>query len=244
MKKLHTQKKDASLPSHVGIIMDGNGRWARLRNKPRTFGHEEGLNAAKRIVREAATIGIGYVTLYTFSTENWKRTKKEVSFLMSLIGKHLRKELDFYKELGIRVISSGDRKALPKAVIQELEGAENDTADFSGLTLNLAINYGGKDEIVRACNRLLGKQALDAKGKTRILRESDISANLDHPEMPDMDLVIRTGGEQRLSNFFIWESAYAELYFSSKLWPDWDKGDLRKAIAEFKKRERRFGNAK
>ncbi len=231
------------MPAHVGIIMDGNGRWAKLRNKPRTFGHEEGLHAAKRIVREASRLGVRYVTLYTFSTENWKRAKKEVSFLMGLIRKHLRKELDFYRELGIRVVASGDRSGLPKTVIEELEGAEKDTAGFTGLTVNLAINYGGKDEIVRACNRFYGKSGRGGAGKNPILRERDIAENLDHPEIPDMDLVIRTGGEQRTSNFCIWEASYAELYFSSKLWPDWDKRDFRRAIAEYERRERRFGNA-
>jgi undecaprenyl diphosphate synthase len=233
------------LPLHIGIIMDGNGRWAKLRNKPRTFGHDEGLKAAKRIVRAASEIGIRFLTLYVFSTENWKRTEKEVSFLMGLVKKHLRREFDFYREHQIRVVSSGDIEKLPASVYKELKGAEKDTALFKGLTVNLAINYGGRDEIVRALKKWL-QYAGNAAGQNNRLpvTEDGIEKHLDHPEIPPLDLVIRTGGEMRLSNFFIWESAYAELYFDSKLWPDWEKADLEKAIAEYRQRERRFGNAK
>jgi undecaprenyl diphosphate synthase len=190
-------------------------------------------------------MGIRYVTLYTFSTENWKRAKREVSFLMSLVKKHLRKELDFYRENAIRVMSSGDSQGLPEVVITELRGAEEDTMGFTGMTVNLAINYGGRDEIVRACNRALSSRAnAGSPSSTLKISEADITANLDHPELPPVDLVIRTGGEQRLSNFYLWESAYAELYFSKKLWPDWHGTDLRRAVSEYIKRERRFGNTK
>jgi undecaprenyl diphosphate synthase len=243
MKALRsTIAKESGIPVHVGIIMDGNGRWAVARNKPRTFGHEEGLKAAKRIVRAASEIGIRYITLYTFSTENWKRAKAEVSFLMGLIKKHLRKELDFYREHSIRVIYSGDIAGLPKGVVSELVAAERETSHFTGVTANLAINYGGRDEIVRAVNRLFTDKSESGNPKT--ITQQDIEARFDHPELPDIDLVVRTGGEKRLSNFYIWESAYAELCFSPKLWPDWEKADLIAAVKEFQKRERRFGNAK
>jgi undecaprenyl diphosphate synthase len=229
----------AALPVHIGIIMDGNGRWARQRGKVRTQGHLEGLEAAKRIVKACADIGIRYLTLYAFSTENWKRTQREVSFLMRLIKKHLKKEYDFYRQNRIRVVHSGDLTDLPADVAEEIESVTADTARFEGLTANLAINYGGRDEIVRAVNRLL------AEDKTlRHVSEQDIRGHLDHPWIPDPDLIIRTGGETRVSNFLLWELAYAELYFSTKLWPDWERDDLLAAIRSFQHRERRFGDVR
>jgi len=237
--------KTSRLPVHIGIIMDGNGRWAKKRNQPRTFGHNEGLKAAKRIVRAAAEIGIKYLSLYTFSTENWKRAQKEVSFLMHLIKLHLRRELAFYQKNQIKVIVSGDISGLPASVIKEIRGVEDDTANFERLTVNLAINYGGQDEIVRACNRWLHHAAeKEEPVDSLVLTSKILKEYMDHPELPDIDIVIRTGGEKRLSNFFIWESAYAEFYFSSKLWPDWDKEDLFESILDFQKRERRFGDAR
>ncbi|MBN1696269.1 MAG: di-trans,poly-cis-decaprenylcistransferase [Spirochaetales bacterium] len=233
------------LPLHIGVIMDGNGRWARQRKKRRTFGHKEGLKAAKRVVRAAADIGIQCITLYAFSTENWKRTQQEVTFLMRLVKNHLRNELDFYREHRIRVIYSGDIPGLPGYVADELKGAAEDTRAFGGLIVNLAVNYGGQYEIVRACNRWLQNASRDSiPGEIPVLTAGDLEAHLDNPQLPPIDLVIRTGGERRLSNFFIWETAYAELYFDSKLWPDWDGNDLIDAILDFQKRERRFGNIK
>lgn len=232
------------LPLHVGIIMDGNGRWARQKKKPRTFGHNEGVKTAKRIVRTASDLGLKYLSLYVFSTENWKRTKREVTFLMGLISKHLRNELDFYRKYKIRVIYSGDATGLPRHIINELDGVQADTAHFSGLTVNLAINYGGQDEIVRAVNKWLLKVHQENKRTNGQITREDIQMCLDHPEIPPIDLVIRTAGEKRLSNFFIWECAYAELHFSPKLWPDWEKDDLENAIMDYQKRERRFGDAR
>ncbi|RKX77314.1 MAG: di-trans,poly-cis-decaprenylcistransferase [Spirochaetes bacterium] len=234
----------AHLPTHIGIIMDGNGRWARNRNKPRTEGHREGLNAAKATVKASADLGLRYLTLYTFSTENWKRAEDETSFLMQLIKIHLKKEYDFYREHRIRVIHSGDINKLPKDVQEEIVSVMRDTSEFTGLTLNLAINYGGRNEIVRAINRWFGKITVTDKGKIPAITENDIKENLDCPELPDADLIIRTGGEQRLSNFLLWRSAYAEYYFSEKLWPDWQPSDLYKAIYTYQQRERRFGAAK
>lgn len=225
---------DSSLPKHVALIMDGNGRWAKARGKPRTAGHKEGLEAAKRIVRAAADLGIKYVTLYTFSTENWKRTQDEVGYLMGLIKSHLRAEFEFYKENQIRVEHIGDLQGLPKDVQEEILNAKADTKDFSGTTCVLAINYGGRDEIRRAANKAfaLGKKSLE---------ESDFPKFMDLPELPDVDLLIRTGGEKRLSNFLLWGAAYAEFIFSDTLWPDYSVEEFKKDILDFESRNRRFG---
>ncbi len=227
-----------SIPRHIGIIMDGNGRWARSRGKPRTFGHKEGLETAKRIVKSASDLGIGFISLYTFSTENWKRTEDEVSFLMKLINQHLKKEWNFYRENRIRVVHSGDLSELPLSVRNELQEITADTGEFTGLTVNLAINYGGRDEIVRSVNKWIKAHPGES------MSEETLKSCLDQPEMPDPDIIIRTGGEQRLSNFLLWGSAYCELIYSEKLWPDWTKDDLVEALELFSRRERRFGGAK
>ncbi len=226
------------LPAHVGVIMDGNGRWARQRRLIRTEGHNEGLKAAKRIVKAAAEIGIGFLTLYTFSTENWKRTADEVGFLMGLIKRHLIAELDFYRENNVRLRFSGDINGLPADVVKELRQAVKDTAFHNGLTVVLAINYGGRDELVRAFSRICQKD-LNPKN----INEKMISENLDNPDIPDPDLIIRSADERRISNFLIWEAAYSEYIFSEKLWPDWTDKDFFAAISEFQKRDRRFGGA-
>jgi undecaprenyl diphosphate synthase len=228
-----------SVPRHVGIIMDGNGRWAQARGLPRTAGHREGLSAAKRVVREAAALGTEVLTLYVFSTENWSRPRREVSFLMSLIRRHLRAELDFYRENGVRIVHSGERSGLPRGMMQEIDSVVAATAHYRGLTLNLAINYGGRDEIVRSVNRWIARG-----GAPRHFTGHELQRHLDQPELPDTDLVIRTGREKRLSNFLIWQSPYAELIFSSKLWPDFSPADLRRAFREFAGRERRFGGTR
>ncbi len=229
-------ENNSAVPVHVGIIMDGNGRWAKQRNLPRTSGHKEGLDVAKAIVKAAAEIGIKYVTLYTFSTENWKRAQEEVGFLMNLIRGHLRAEFQFYKQNGIRIKHLGDLSGLPEDVQTEIKKAMEETADFTGLTVVLAINYGGRDEIVRGVKKLLseGKNISD-------ITESDISNSFDIPELPDVDLLIRTGGELRLSNFLLWHAAYAEFLFTNTLWPDYNKEEFLKDIDSFKNRTRRFG---
>jgi undecaprenyl diphosphate synthase len=219
----------------VGIIMDGNGRWARMRNQIRTQGHLEGLNAAKRVVKAASDMGIRYLTLYTFSTENWKRTAEEVGFIMGLVKKHLRGELDFYRENRLRLRHAGDAAGLSPDIAAEIREACGDTCSFEGMQVILALNYGGRDEIIRAVNRLKAEE-----GAGRITGE-DLAKHLDNPDVPDPDLIIRTAGEMRISNFLLWESAYAELYVSDKLWPDWTEEDLREAVAVFQKRNRRFG---
>lgn len=234
----------STLPRHIGIIMDGNGRWAKAKGLPRTAGHKEGLTAAKRTVKAAAELGIKYLTLYTFSTENWKRAEEEVSFLMRLIQQHLRKEYDFYRENKIRVVHSGGVAELPRFVRKEISSAMKDTEHFTGMTLNLAINYGGRDEICRAVNRWIEQERKEHRQiSPGAFSEETIDTNLDVPWLPDADLIIRTGGEQRISNFLIWQSAYAELYFTDTLWPNYDGKDLQEAIDAYEKRERRFGNA-
>ena len=223
------------LPAHIGIIMDGNGRWAQSHGRARTAGHREGLKAAKRVVRAASDLGIKYLTLYAFSTENWKRANEEVSFLMKLIRIHLRKELPFYLDNRVRVIYSGNIEALPTVVKKEIVHITARTADMEGLTVNLAVNYGGRDEIIRAVNRWL-----QTSGRGN-LTEEKLAMNLDQPELPEPDLIIRTGREVRTSNFLLWEGAYAELYFSSKMWPDRTGEDFLSALHDFQERTRRFG---
>jgi len=217
--------------------MDGNGRWARARGKARTEGHLEGVKAAKRVVAAAAEARLPFLSLYTFSTENWNRAQEEVSYLMFLVRSYLRKEYAFYRENGIRIVHSGDAQGLPRDVRDELEEVMRDTAGFTGLTVNLSINYGGRDEILRAFRRA---SAAEGEGG---LTEDGFRRYLDLPEFPDPDLIIRTSNEHRLSNFLLWQSAYAELYFSPKLWPDWDQGDLYEALVEYGRRARRFGGA-
>lgn len=222
------------LPTHLGIIMDGNGRWAQARGLGRTEGHKEGLQAAKRITKAASDAGIRFLSLYVFSTENWKRAEQEVSFLMFLLKSNLLKEWDFYRDNHIRVIHSGDLRRLPSEVQSDIRQVQSDTAAFDGLTVNLAINYGGQDEILRAVRRW------EADPKHEALTEGVLERYLDQP-LPPVDLLVRTAGEQRLSNFLLWQSAYAEFHFSPKLWPDWNADDLNAALKDYQGRHRRFG---
>lgn len=230
------------LPKHVGIIMDGNGRWARMRNMNRSAGHREGLKATKKIVKTSAEIGIPYLSLYTFSTENWKRTEEEVSFLMGLVSQHLRKEYDFYSENGIRLRYSGDLSGLPKNIQEDMLSAMEETSSFNRLTVNLALNYGGRDEIVRSVRRWLAAREGGIPDPGSFTEEA-LASCLDNPDIPEPDLIIRTAGETRTSNFLLWESAYAELYFSKKLWPDWSEEDLIEALRDFEKRVRKYGGS-
>ncbi len=223
-----------AMPKHIGIIMDGNGRWAKKRGMPRNVGHRAGAETLKKIVTYCDKIGIKTVTAYAFSTENWKRPKEEVDSLMSLLKEYLSNaERDLGgKNAVIRVI--GDRTALSEDIQQRILETEEFTKDRTGVVLNLALNYGGRDEIVHAVNKLL------REGKTEIT-ERDISKNLYEPEIADVDLIIRPSGEYRLSNFLLWESAYTEFWFDNVLWPDFTEKHLDRAIADFQKRNRRFG---
>jgi len=225
------------VPDHLGIIMDGNGRWASSRGLERSKGHSEGLKTTRRIVRAASESGVRYLSLYVFSTENWKRSTAEVGFLMGLIARHLEKELDFYNALGLRVVHSGEREALFPEVLRGLDRIVELTSGHKGMVVNLALNYGGQDEILRAIGRWS-----DAGGRGRPKVE-ELRKGFDVPALPDVDLVIRTGGEFRLSNFLLWQTAYAEFVFSPRLWPDFSEDDLRSAFRDYADRDRRFGSA-
>jgi undecaprenyl diphosphate synthase len=227
------------IPAHVGIIMDGNGRWATRFGKPRRSGHEEGLVAAKRTVKAAHDLGIPYLSLFAFSTENWRRTEEEVGYLMGLLASRLRTEYDFYRENRVRVRHSGDLSLLPPAVQDEIRNVVRDTAEHDGIQVNLAINYGGRDEIIRSVNRWLE----NGRPLKQPLTERAICLHLDQPGFPEPDLIIRTGGERRISNFLLWECAYSELYFCDTLWPDFGRHDLVAALSDFQQRARRFGGA-
>ena len=219
---------------HIAVIMDGNGRWAQQRGLARTKGHREGLEAAKRIVKTVADVHIPYITLYVFSTENWKRTEEEVGFLMGLIQQHLRAELAFYAANNIKVKHIGNAAALPRAIQMDIADIMKKTEHYTGTTMQLAINYGGKDEIIRAIKKLSGRQL-------ETLTEDAFEQLLDTAGVPPVDLVIRTGGEKRLSNFLLWQTAYAEFYSTDILWPDFTPAHLMEALDAYGKRIRRFG---
>ncbi len=222
---------------HIGIIMDGNGRWATNRKLPRTAGHRQGITTAKKIIKEAIKLEIPWLTLYVFSTENWKRTQEEVGFLMKLIISHMKNEASFYHKNRIRVRHTGDMNGLPENVQNEIKKSILNTKDYDAITVNLAINYGGRDEIVRAIKRWS-----DDEFKTpQNLSEDILSSYFDNSDMPDPDLIIRSAGDQRSSNFLLWESAYSEYYFSDKLWPDFSETDLHTAVNSFDNRNRKFG---
>ena len=219
--------------------MDGNGRWAARRGYERTRGYTEGLKSAKRSVKSAVDLGVRYITFYTFSTENWNRPQAEIDFLFDMIAKRLRAEKAFYKRYGVRVLHSGSTERLPAPVLQEIGQVQRDTAHYDDIFVNLAINYGGRDEIVRAVQRWQQQGAIDKPFTVDTMRR-----HLDVPAMPDPDLIIRTGGEHRLSNFLVWECAYAELFFSDVLWPDWTEKDMRSAINDYCVRKRNFGGSR
>ena len=228
-----------NLPLHVAITMDGNGRWATQRKLPRSAGHDKGLHTVKTIVKAASDLGIKNLTLYIFSTENWKRTEAEVGFLMNLIHTHLKQELDFYRQNGIKLNHIGDLSALPQAIKQDIIDAINDTKDFSGMILNLAINYGGRDEIIRGIKKIIHNGTSEEQ-----ITEEFISKSLDMPLSPDVDLLIRTGGEKRLSNFLLWHIPYAEQIYIDTLWPDYTTNEFYANIEEYQHRNRRFGAEK
>ncbi|MCL2138942.1 MAG: polyprenyl diphosphate synthase [Treponema sp.] len=225
-----------NVPCHIGIIMDGNGRWAKQRGLTRTQGHQEGLHAAKRIVKAASGMGVRYLSLYVFSTENWKRAASEVGFIMGLIKKYIRGEMDFYRQNGIRIRHAGGIAGLRPDIAKEITDAAEDTKGFTGMQVILAVNYGGRDELLRALRRFA-----ETGKDIAAITEADISASLDNPDVPDPDLIIRSAGELRTSNFLLWEGAYSELYFSEKLWPDWESEDLILAVKNYQNRNRRFG---
>ena len=217
---------------HVAIIMDGNGRWAKKRFLPRVAGHKAGVEAVRTIVRAAAEMGLEAMTLYAFSSENWKRPEEEVSDLMGLMKRFILSDLDEFAEGGVRLKIIGNWRALAPDVVELIEGALERTAGNSRTTLAVALNYGAQDELVRAANAAAAEGPITAEA---------IEAHLDTADLPPLDLLIRTSGEVRLSNFLLWQSAYAELYFTDKLWPDFKPADLQAALDHFARRERRYG---
>ncbi|NLA78043.1 MAG: isoprenyl transferase [Erysipelothrix sp.] len=221
-------------PRHIAIIMDGNGRWAKARNKDRTFGHLEGSKNVRRIALAANKMNIEALTLYAFSTENWARPKAEVSYLMKLPKIFLDEYLQELMENNVKIETIGHMEGLPKATIAVFDYAKKQTENNTGLILNFALNYGSKNEIVEAVNLAL------ADGVTNITT-TDIESRLMTHHLPAIDLCIRTSGEQRLSNFLLWQLAYSELYFTEAAWPDFDQSELEKAVAWYQGRQRRFG---
>lgn len=231
----------ARMPEHIAIIMDGNGRWAGRRRLPRVAGHQAGVTPVRTTVETCARMGIKVLTLYAFSVENWKRPRAEVETLWRLLRYYLRQELPDLQKNGVRLQAIGRLEALPTPVRRELEFVVDATAPNHGLLVNLAINYGGRAEIVDAVNSILEMARLDGSIGSLKLDEETISANLYTASCPDPDLLIRTSGEMRISNFLLWQIAYAELYVTETLWPDFGRRDLLRAILEYQKRERRYG---
>lgn len=230
------------VPRHVALVMDGNGRWATERGLPRTRGHEAGEDALFDCVEGAIELGIGWLSAYAFSTENWKRSPEEVAFLMRFTEGVMRRRLDDMDALGVRVRWAGRRPRLWRAVIKRLEEAERRTAGNDRLTLCMCVNYGGRAEIADAA-RALAEDVAEGRLAPKNVTEKLMARYLDEPEMPDVDLFIRTSGEQRISNFLLWQSAYAELMFTDTRWPAFDRLQLWEACVAYAQRERRFGSA-
>ena len=223
---------------HLGLIMDGNGRWAQQRQLPRTKGHEAGFEAAKRVALAAKKFGVDYVTVYAFSTENWKRPAQEVNFLMKAIEIKFSTEIDFFLNNNIKILVRGNIDALPAGTKKCVLAAIERTASCTGMTAVIALNYGGHDEIKRAVNKFI------ANNPGKMITEEDIQKNLDLPSVPAPDMIARSAGEKRLSNFLLWDSAYSEFFFIDKLWPDWGEEEVKLCIDELSKRVRKFGGIK
>ncbi|MBN2637870.1 MAG: isoprenyl transferase [Bacteroidales bacterium] len=228
------------LPQHVAIVMDGNGRWARKHGEERVFGHHKGVDAVREVTEAAAELGIQYLTLYTFSTENWNRPVEEVNALMHLFVETIEKEIPTLNKNKIRLKAIGDIESLPEENRQKLSNTIEQTQKNDGMTLILALSYSGRWEITNAIKNILND--LDAgKLSVKDVSENTISEYMQTAKIPDPELLIRTSGEERISNFLLWQIAYSELYFTSKLWPDFGKKDFHRAILDYQKRERRFG---
>ncbi|MFY9244529.1 polyprenyl diphosphate synthase [Roseicyclus sp.] len=232
--------KESTRPEHVAIIMDGNGRWAQMRGRPRLFGHAAGARRVKEIVRACPDLGVRYLTIFAFSTENWKRTQTEVAGLMRLFKRYIRREAQALFDENVRVRFIGDRVRLEPALVDLMDGLELMTAGNSGTNLTIALNYGGRDEVTRAARRLAHDVAM-GKLDPREVSDETFPRYLDTHVLPDPDLVIRTSGEARISNFLLWQSAYAEYEFIDTLWPDFSPEVFAQVIGRFGQRERRFG---
>ncbi len=235
---------DKKIPTHVGIIMDGNGRWAKAHGVPRVMGHNAGMQAMKKIVIASSEMGVKYLTVYAFSTENWKRSTEEVSGIFKLIIKYVNSELEELDANNVHINIFGDYSMLPKASVEAIDKMVDRLADNDGLIFNIALNYGGRDEVTRSVRELAAKVAQGELDPADIT-EDDISAHLwsgsEHFNVPDADLIIRTGGDFRISNFLLWQSAYSELAFTKTLWPDFSEEEYSSILDNFGYRERRFG---
>lgn len=228
------------IPNHLAIIMDGNGRWAEQRRLPRILGHRKGVEAVQRVVDECLELEIGFLTLYAFSSENWGRPRHEVDALMGLLGNFLEKELDQLQQRGIRLVAIGELERLPMATVGILKNIIEKTEHNTKMVLNLALSYGSRNELARAM-RQIGIDISEGKLQPYDLSEEDIEARLDTHDIPDPDLLIRTSGEMRVSNFLLWQIAYTELYFTEALWPDFSREELMQALQAYSNRQRRFG---
>ena len=229
-----------TMPKHIAIIMDGNRRWARAKGKPVSFGHKEGAKTLEKIVRYANKIGLEYITVYAFSTENWKRPKEEVDYLMSLLLDYLRNAEKTLSGENVVIRVIGSRKGLSEEICRQIIKTENFTKNNTGIVMNIALNYGGREEIVNAVKNVC-KDVTDGRQNVDDIDDEVFSSYLYTENQPDVDLLIRTSGEQRLSNFMLWQVSYAEMWFTDKLWPDFKPTDLHKAIIDFQNRGRRFG---
>ncbi len=232
--------EERKIPAHVAIIMDGNGRWAKKRGLPRTAGHKKGAEVVEQILEDADHMGIRYLTVYAFSTENWQRPALEVKTLMNLLRAYMRSSQEKCAKNNVCVRVIGDRSALDEDLQEAIAELEEKTAKNTGIHFQIAINYGGRDEILRAVKRIAG-EAESGTLSARNLTQEDIAARLDTHDLPDPDLLIRTCGEQRISNFLLWQCAYAEFYFTDVAWPDFTKEELERAIDAYNHRERRYG---
>lgn len=233
----------SNIPTHIAIIMDGNGRWAKERLLPRTLGHKAGVEAIRSVIKEGSNLGVKYITLYAFSTENWKRPKLEVEALMNLLNTYLKKELKELHENNVKITTIGDIEVLPIKSLEAVNNAINITKDNTGLNLNIALNYGSRNDIKNAVVDIV-KNCKSGKIDIEDINEDMISNYLSTKSIPDPDLIIRTSGEQRISNFLLWELAYSEFYFTDVYWPDFNEEELRKAIYVYQSRDRRFGGLK
>jgi undecaprenyl diphosphate synthase len=240
---VRNQIQTEKLPQHVAIIMDGNGRWAAQQKQMRTFGHEHGVRSVKSIIEEASQIGIRYLTLYVFSTENWARPKQEVCILMELLAQTIQVEIETLHQNNVQLKIIGDKSALPTHVLSKLDNAVQHLQDNTGLNLVLGLSYSSRWEIVNAVKQI-GIKVQDGKLSPENINCSLIEQHLATAGMPDPELMIRTGGEQRISNFLLWQLAYAELYFTPVLWPDFRKKHLLEALLDYQQRERRFGKTR
>jgi undecaprenyl diphosphate synthase len=242
MKKI-IDGEELNVPEHVAIIMDGNGRWAKKRMMPRGYGHKAGAETVEQICEDAYDLGIKYLTVYAFSTENWKRSVEEVTGIMNLLRRYLSNAVERASKNNMRVRVIGDRTALDADIVELIDNLEKKTACYDGLNFTIALNYGGRDEIRRAVRGIAGK-VKQGELDVEDIDESLISSELDTGDLPDPDLMIRTSGEYRISNYLIWQLAYTEYYFTDVLWPDFDKEELKTAIRYYNGRDRRYGGVK